>query len=106
MITKGEDREVIKRSIGVRELDPLMCDFSIQGLTSNFIYFNKLLEEMATELNRPFFDTTSCFIDAHTGSLKQQYTESGHHYKGYIDESVTDAKQLTKECLLKFLETN
>lgn len=99
VITNAEDMEIINRSSM-----NLVSDFSIQGLTKNFMYFNELLRKMANEMNLQFFDTTDSFIDTETGLLKQQFMDSGHHYKGYMDDTQV-ARQLTINCLQNFLKT-
>lgn len=85
-------------------LDPIVRDFSLERLTKNFIYFNGLLRKLADQMGLSFFDTTDMFIDKNTNSLKNQYRCDNHHYKGYCDETQSNAKYITHTFFYEFFE--
>jgi hypothetical protein len=83
-------------------LDHNLCDFSLLQLTKNFMYFNERLSNLAKELNLKFFDTTELFIDPMTNLLKDGYRYHGHHYKGWCDDTISDAKIITQASFNSF----
>jgi ribosomal protein S17E len=87
----------------INTTDPALCNITIEQLTKNFSYFNTLLCGLANELKLPFFDTTSLFIDINTDMLKTVFQDNGHHYKGYNDNTQSDAKVVTLDILFDYL---
>jgi len=99
--TLNQDMEMLESKI-----DPnlKLSNLASEQLTKNFVYFNNLLSDLAKEMGLPFFDTTPLFMDSETGLLKTKYTDYGHHYKGYYDDSA-DTKLITHNFFHSFLES-
>ena len=63
-----------------------------------------LLCDLAKEMGLLFFDTTSSFVDSDTNILKNEYRYPGHHYKGYNDCAISNAKTVTHNFFHSFFE--
>ena len=85
-------------------IDAKLSDFSLRKLTENFMYFNELLSNLAKEMNLKFFDPIPIFIDNDTKLLKNEYRYHGHHYNGYNDNTVSNAKCVTHNFFHSFFE--
>jgi hypothetical protein len=85
-------------------LDKCLCDFSLEQLTKNFMYFNELLCSLAKEMNLRFFDTTKFFMDNDTKLLKNEYRDYGHHYGGYYDSDQFGTKGIFDSYFNLFFE--
>lgn len=103
--TNESDNQIVNLGINSNDLidDTKLTNFSLRQITDNFMYFNKLLSDLAKELNLLFFDTTSLFINNETKLLKNEYEYHGHHYKGFNDSTVSDAKIITHNFFDLFL---
>lgn len=88
----------------ITNIDLKLSDFSLIQLTKNYIYFNELLYNLAKEMNLKFFDPIPLFIDNDTKLLKDEYKDYGHHYKGYNDSIVSNAKVITHNFFHSFFE--